>query len=390
MNVYENYDKYIMRTYGRVKPAMLEGKGSWVFDAEGNKYLDFFPGWGTSLLGHCHPNVVKAIQDQAARLIHLPNNMYNYLQAELAELVIERAFPGKIFFCNSGAEAIEGSIKVARNWGKAQGRYKFVTTFNSFHGRTCGALTATAQEKYQAPFTPLVPGFTYCPYNDLAAMEEAIDDETCAVILEPVQGEGGVNIPDIGFMQGLRSLCDRKGCLLICDEVQSGTGRCGYWFAHQHFGIVPDIMALAKVVGGGTSLGMVVARTEVADLMQPGYHGSTYGGNPLVCAAGIATIRTIEEENVLEKARELKKKFDTYAENLKNKFDVVKEYRGLGAIYGIELKVPGAPVSAYCLENKVLCNCTHNCVLRFLPSALMTDDELEFGMSVVEDAIAQL
>ncbi|MBR5902225.1 aspartate aminotransferase family protein [bacterium] len=390
MNVYENYDNYVMKTYGRVKPAFVEGKGSWVFDAEGGKYLDFFPGWGTGLLGHCHPAVVEAIQKQAAKLIHLPNNYYNYLQAELAELVIKNSFPGKIFFCNSGAEAIEGSMKVARNWGKEKGRYKFITTFNSFHGRTFGALTATAQEKYQSPFKPLVPGFSYVPYNDIAAMEDAIDEETCAVILEPVQGEGGVNIPSREYMQQLRELCTNKGCLLICDEVQTGVGRCGYWFGHQHFGITPDIMAVAKIAGGGAPVGMIVSKPEIADLMQPGYHGSTYGGNPLVCAASIAVFKTIEKDNVLEKARALKEKFDVYAKALKEKYPVVKEYRGMGAIYGIELNVPGAPVTAYALENGVLANCTHNVVLRFLPSALMTDEELEFGMSVLEKGIAKL
>ena len=390
MNVYENYDNYIMKTYGRVKPAFVEGKGSWVFDAEGKKYLDFFPGWGTGLLGHCHPAVVEAIQKQAAKLIHLPNNYYNEPQAELAEAVIKKAFPGKIFFCNSGAEAIEGSMKVARNWGKDKGRYKFITTKNSFHGRTFGALTATAQEKYQAPFKPLVPGFSYVPYDDIKAMEETMDEETCAVILEPVQGEGGVNIPSLEYMRALRELCTKKGCLLICDEVQTGVGRCGYWFGHQHFGITPDIMAVAKIAGGGAPIGMIVAKPEIADLMQPGYHGSTYGGNPLVCAASLAVFKTIEKENVLEKARALKEKFDVYAKALKEKYPVVKEYRGMGAIYGIELNVPGAPVTAYALENGVLANCTHNVVLRFLPSAFMSDEELEFGMSVLEKGIAKL
>ncbi|MBR5623957.1 aspartate aminotransferase family protein [bacterium] len=390
MNVYENYDNYIMKTYGRVKPAFVEGKGSWVFDAEGKKYLDFFPGWGTGLLGHCHPAVVEAIQKQAAKLIHLPNNYYNEPQAELAETVIKKAFPGKIFFCNSGAEAIEGSMKVARNWGKDKGRYKFITTNNSFHGRTFGALTATAQEKYQAPFKPLVPGFSYVPYDDIQAMEETMDEETCAVILEPVQGEGGVNIPSLEYMRALRELCTKKGCLLICDEVQTGVGRCGYWFGHQHFGITPDIMAVAKIAGGGAPIGMIVAKPEIADLMQPGYHGSTYGGNPLVCAASLAVFNTIEKENVLEKARALKEKFDVYAKALKEKYPVVKEYRGMGAIYGIELNVPGAPVTAYALENGVLANCTHNVVLRFLPSAFMSDEELEFGMSVLEKGIAKL
>ncbi len=390
MNVYENYDKYIMKTYTRVKPAFVKGQGSWVFDAEGNKYLDFFPGWGTGLLGHCHPKVVKAVQEQAARLIHLPNNYYNVLQPELAELVIKRSFPGKIFFCNSGAEAIEGSMKVARNWGKHKSKYKFITTTNSFHGRTFGALTATAQEKYQAPFKPLVPGFSYVPYDDLEAMDKAVDSETAAVILEPVQGEGGVNIPSKEFMRGLRELCDKKGCLLICDEVQTGVGRCGYWFGHQHFGITPDIMAVAKIAGSGAPVGMIVAKPEIADLMQPGYHGSTYGGNPLVCAAAIATFQAIEEEDILGKAKALKEKFDGYAKRFKEKYDVVKDYRGLGAIYGIELKVPGAPVCAYALEKGVLANCTHNVVLRFLPSALMTDEELEFGMGVLEEGIAKL
>ena len=393
MNIYDNYDSYIMKTYTRVKPAFVKGEGSWLFDKDGNKYLDLFPGWGTGLLGHCHPKVVKAIKDQAEKLIHLPNNYYNELQPELAELVIKHSFPGKIFFCNSGAEAIEGSMKVARNWGKNQAKtkYKFITTTNSFHGRTFGALTATAQEKYQAPFTPLVPGFTYVPYNDITAMEQTIDDETVAVILEPVQGEGGVNIPTKEYMQQLRELCTKKNCLLIADEVQTGVGRTGTWFGYQNFDITPDIMAVAKIAGSGAPIGMIVAKPEIADLMQPGYHGSTYGGNPLVCAASIATFKAIEEEFILGKAKDLKTKFDEKAKALKAKYpDKIKEYRGLGAIYGIELTKPGAPVSAYCLENKVLCNCTHNTVLRFLPSALLTDEELTLAFQVIGEAISQL
>ncbi|MBO7448409.1 aspartate aminotransferase family protein [bacterium] len=393
MNIYDNYDSYIMKTYTRVKPAFVKGEGSWLFDKDGNKYLDLFPGWGTGLLGHCHPKVVKAIKDQAEKLIHLPNNYYNELQPELAELVIKHSFPGKIFFCNSGAEAIEGSMKVARNWGKNQAKtkYKFITTTNSFHGRTFGALTATAQEKYQAPFTPLVPGFTYVPYNDISAMEQTIDDETVAVILEPVQGEGGVNIPTKEYMTKLRQLCTDRGCLLICDEVQTGVGRTGTWFGYQNFDITPDIMAVAKIAGSGAPIGMIVAKPEIADLMQPGYHGSTYGGNPLVCAASIATFKAIEEEFILEKAKDLKTKFDEKAKALKAKYpDKIKEYRGLGAIYGIELTKPGAPISAYCLENKVLCNCTHNVVLRFLPSALLTDEELTLAFKVIDEAISKL
>ena len=391
MNIYDNYDSYIMKTYTRVKPAFVKGEGSWLFDKDGNKYLDLFPGWGTGLLGHCHPKVVKAIKDQAEKLIHLPNNYYNELQPELAELVIKHSFPGKIFFCNSGAEAIEGSMKVARNWGKQQKKYKFITTTNSFHGRTFGALTATAQEKYQAPFTPLVPGFTYVPYNDITAMEQTIDDETVAVILEPVQGEGGVNIPTKEYMQNLRELCTKRGCLLIVDEVQTGVGRTGTWFGYQNFDITPDIMAVAKIAGSGAPIGMIVAKPEIADLMQPGYHGSTYGGNPLVCAASIATFKAIEEEDILTKATQLKSKFDEKAKALKAKYpDKIKEYRGLGAIYGIELTKPGAPISAYCLENKVLCNCTHNVVLRFLPSALLTDEELTLAFKVIDEAISKL
>lgn len=391
MNIYDNYDSYIMKTYTRVKPTFVKGEGSWLFDKDGNKYLDLFPGWGTGLLGHCHPKVVKALQEQAQKLIHLPNNYYNELQPELAELVIKHSFPGKIFFCNSGAEAIEGSMKVARNWGKQLNKYKFITTYNSFHGRTFGALTATAQEKYQAPFTPLVPGFTYVPYNDITAMEQTIDDETVAVILEPVQGEGGVNIPSKDYMQQLRELCTKKNCLLICDEVQTGVGRTGEWFGYQNFDITPDIMAVAKIAGSGAPIGMIVAKPEIADLMQPGYHGSTYGGNPLVCAASIATIKAIEEEDILSKSTQLKYKFDSHAQTLQAKHpDKIKAYRGLGAIYGIELTKPGAHVSVYCLEYKVLCNCTHNTVLRFLPSALITDEELTLAFQVIDKAISNL
>ncbi len=281
----------------------VRGEGSYLWDADGRRYIDLFPGWGVDGLGHCHPRVVAAIREQAGKLLHVANNYYMEPQARFAQIISERSFGGKCFFCNSGAEANEGAMKLARlatHAAAGKSRWKFITFQNSFHGRTLAAISATAQPKYHKGFEPIVPGFLYAPFNDLKAVEALVDNETCAILVEPIQGEGGVNVATPEFLQGLRKICDREGMILIFDEVQTGCGRTGKWFGYQHYGVTPDIMTLAKMLGGGAAIGAMVAQPKVADKLVPGTHASTFGGNPLACAAGIATFEAIEEENLLQ------------------------------------------------------------------------------------------
>lgn len=384
------YDQFVIPSYGRLPLSFVRGEGSWLFDETGTPYLDMYPGWGVNLVGHCHPRVVAAIREQAGRLLHVPNNYYSPLQATLAQRLIGHAVPGKVFFSNSGAEANEGALKLARKWGASRGKWKFVTMENSFHGRTMGALTATGQPKYHKDFTPLVPGFSYVPFGDLAAARAAVDAETCAIMIEPIQGEGGVNVAPAAYFEGLRALCDEAGCLLIFDEVQTGVARTGEWFGWQWLGVQPDIMTLAKALGGGVPIGALVAAAHVADVLQPGTHASTYGGNPLVCAAAHAVLSVIEEEDGLARARALEAQLRARAAALQKRFSVIREYRGAGCMFGIELDKPGKPVVDACLEQHVLINCTHDTVLRFLTSVFLTDAELDRAFDALAAALQRL
>jgi predicted acetylornithine/succinylornithine family transaminase len=384
------YDSFVIPSYGRLPLSFARGAGAWLYDEADTPYLDMYPGWGVNLVGHCHPRVVSAIQQQAATLLHVPNNFHSPLQARLAETIIQRAFPGKVFFCNSGAEAIEGALKLARKWGSTQGRWKFVSMHNSFHGRTYGALSATAQAKYHEGFGPMLPGFSYVPFGDLAAARAVLDKETCAVLVEPIQGEGGVNIASITYLHALRALCDACGCLLIFDEVQTGVGRTGAWFGYQRSGVQPDIMTLAKALGGGVPIGAMVAAQPIADVLQPGTHASTYGGNPLVCAAALAVFDVLEQEGGLARAHQLGHLFSERAQALRERFGVIQDCRGAGAMFGIELAVPGKPVVDACLEQKVLINCTHDTVLRFLTSVFLTDAELDQAFAALAAGLAKL
>jgi acetylornithine/N-succinyldiaminopimelate aminotransferase len=290
--VFRTYKDCVLGTYTKLPLVFVKGKGSRLWDIHDKEYLDFFPGWGVGGLGHCHPKVVSAIRDQAPRLIFVANNFYNLPQAKLAQEIIHRSFPGKVFFCNSGAEANEGAIKLARKFGK--GRYEVITFDNSFHGRTLAAITATGQKKYQEGFHPLPEGFKHVPFNDLAAVERAVTDKTAAVMLELIQGEGGIHVAGKDFVQGLRRLCDEKKLLLIVDEVQTGIGRTGKFFCYQHYGITPDAMTLAKALGGGMPIGVMVVKNEFADVLGPGTHASTFGGSPLVCRAALAVLKAVQ------------------------------------------------------------------------------------------------
>ena len=380
--------RYLTPNYTRFPVCLVRGEGSHVWDAEGNRYLDFFPGWGCGILGHCPPRVVEAVREQVGTLIHVPNTWYTEPQALLGQALSARTgWGGQCFFCNSGTEANEAAIKLARLNGAAKGRYKIVTFADSFHGRTMGSLSATAQPKYHAGVGPMLPGFLYAPFGDLQAVRELVDRETCAILLEPIQGEGGVNLPPDGFLKGLRDLCDEEGLLLIFDEVQTGTGRTGKWFAHQHWDIKPDIVTLAKALAGGVALGGLIAREAVAAHLKPGTHAATFGGNPIAARAALATVETIESEQLLDRAEQIGERFKARLHELQAKCPIIREVRGLGAMIGVELSVEGAPIVQKCLERGLLINCTHQTVIRLLPAINIPDELIDEGLDTLADVL---
>jgi len=383
------FKRYVIGNYTRYPVCLVRGEGSFVWDAEGRRYLDLFPGWGCDLLGHCPPRVVEAVRDQVGRLIHVPNTWYTEAQGLLAQALGERTgWGGQCFFCNSGTEAVEAAIKLARLYGKP-GRYKVVTMINSFHGRTLGALSATAQPKYHQGLEPLLAGFSYAPFGDLEAAARLIDGETCAILVEPIQGEGGVNLPPAGYLEGLRGLADKHKLLLIFDEVQAGMGRTGRWFAHQHWGVQPDAMTLAKALAGGLACGALVARPGVAEKLRPGSHAATFGGNPIACRAALATIETIEADGLLARAERIGAAFRDRLESLRPRCPWVQEVRARGAMIGVELSVDGAPVVNQCLERRLLINCTHGTVLRLLPALTITDEQVDEGCAILSAVLLQ-
>jgi predicted acetylornithine/succinylornithine family transaminase len=381
------FQRYVIGNYTRAPVCLVRGDGSYVWDAEGNRYLDFFPGWGCDLLGHCPPRVVKAVQEQVSQLIHVPNTWYTEAQGKLAEALSERSgFNGRCFFCNSGTEAIEAAIKLARLNGKP-GRYKIISMMNSFHGRTMGAVTATGQPKYHHGFEPLLPGFRYAPFGDLEAVREQVDEETCAILVEPIQGEGGVNIAPPGYLEGLRELADQRGILLIFDEVQAGMGRTGRWFAHQHWPVQPDVMTLSKALAGGIACGAMIARPEVADKLKPGTHAATFGGNPVACRAALAMIESIEVEGLLKRAEEIGAGFQRRFDFLRIRCPLIHEIRIKGAMIGLELSTDGSVIVQQCLTRGLLINCTHTTVIRLLPALTLSDNQLNEGCNILEDIL---
>jgi acetylornithine/N-succinyldiaminopimelate aminotransferase len=382
------FGKYVIPNYRRYPVCLVRGEGSWIWDAEGNRYLDFFPGWGCNLLGHCPPRIVEAVREQVGQLIHVPNTWYMESQGAFARALSERSFGGQCFFCNSGAEANEAAIKLARLAGTATGRFKIVSMENGFHGRTYAALTATAQPKYHAGCGPMVPGFSYVPYNNLDAVAAVLDDQTAAVLVEPIQGEGGVNLPSPDYLPGLRSLCDERGVLLILDEVQTGLGRTGEWFAYQHSAITPDLLTCAKALAGGVAAGVMMATPEVAGHLKPGMHASTFGGNPIACRAGLAAVETIEQEGLLERGRAVGERFRGHFQALRDERpELIREIRILGVMIGLELTFDAAVVVAECLERRLLVNATHGNVLRLLPALNLSDEQVDEGCAILADVI---
>lgn len=389
-DVIKLYDQYILPTYNRSPLCMVKGKGSKVWDLEGKEYLDFFPGWAVSGLGHCHPSVVSAIKNQARKLLHVSNNFYNVKQAQLAQKIVERSFPGRVFFCNSGAEAIEGAIKFVRKYGSLTGRYEIITMEGAFHGRTLAALTATGQEKYLKGFEPLPEGFRKVPFNNFEAVKKAAGPKTIAVLMELIQGEGGINVADPEFVRNVRALCDEKKMLLIVDEVQTGMGRTGNWFVYQHYGIEPDLMVLAKSLGSGVPIGALIATRNIKEeVLVPGTHASTYGGNPLVAAAALAVFKTIEKERLLQQAQQLGAYLKTKLMELKEKYSFIKEVRGIGLMMGMELDRAGADIVTRARIKGLLINCTQDRVLRIMPAMTVTKRQLDQGIAILDQVLKE-
>jgi predicted acetylornithine/succinylornithine family transaminase len=385
----ELFDRYVIPNYTRFPVSLVRGEGSCVWDSEGNRFLDLFPGWGCNLLGHCPPSVVEAVKQQMEQLVHVPNTWYMEAQGRWAEMLSERSFGGQAFFCNSGTEANEAAIKLARLHTPKQ-RYKIISFEGGFHGRTLGSTAATAQPKYHEGLGPLMAGFVYAPFGDLDAVARLIDDETAAILVEPVQGEGGIKLPPDGFLQGLRQLADENEILLMFDEVQCGSGRTGEWFAYQHFGVTPDVMTLAKSLCGGIAGAAMLTTKEIAPSLRPGMHAATFGGNPIAARAGIATLETIEQENLLTRAKALGELFQSRFDELKNVCDAIREVRVLGLMVGIELAFDGMAVLQKCMERKLLVNCTQGNVIRLLPAMTLSDEQANEGCEILSQVVQEV
>ena len=384
--------QYLMSTYGRYPIALVRGKGVKAWDAEGKEYLDFLGGIAVNILGHSHPAVVQAIAEQAGTLIHTSNLYYTGPGAELAALLVENGGLDKVFLCNSGAEANEGAIKLARKYQHRQGaghKQKIVSVTHSFHGRTLGALTATAKPEIQEGFGPLPGGFQYAEFGDVESLRAAVDDKTAAVILEPVQGEGGIHILSAEYLKEARAICDQAGALLIFDEIQCGLGRTGTFFAYQGAGVKPDIITLAKGLGGGMPIGAVLATAEAASGFQPGDHGTTFGGNPVSCAAAVATLKTVLASGLVDHAAQMGEYLTGRLKELKAKYpNLVKEVRGVGLMVGMEMTQPGAPVLAKCHELGLLANVTAGTVLRLLPPYVITAKDVDQAVAIIDQALS--
>lgn len=392
--VVQRGQRVLFDTYARFPITFVKGEGARLWDQDGRSYLDLVAGLAVCNVGHCHPKVVKAIQDQAAKLIHVSNFYYNTPMVELAERLVELSFADRVFFCNSGAEANEGAIKLARKTAKERGRpqsFEVITMEGSFHGRTLATVSATAQQKYHKGFEPMVDGFRYVPFGDLEAVKEAVTDRTCAIMVEPVQGEGGVRPVPEGYLKGLRELCDRMGLLLILDEVQTGMGRTGRLFAYEHDGVAPHVMTLAKGIAGGIPMGCVLATEDVAKVLSPGTHASTFGGNPVASAAALAVLSILVDDGLLEEMIPVAQRLKKGLEEIGARFsDVVVEVRGRGMMLGMELKEPCRPIVEACLKRRVLVNCTMDRVLRLVPPLVITMEQVEEALEAIERSMVEV
>ena len=379
-------DAYVMPTYRR-DLALVRGEGCRVWDADGREYLDFMAGIAVCNTGHCHPAVVKAVREQAGKLMHASNLFLNEWQPRLAEKISGISLGGKVFFCNSGAEANECLFKLARKWGSAEGRHEIITMRNSFHGRTLATMTATGQTKYQKGFEPLVPGFVYADFNDLESVRAAVSGRTVAVLVEAIQGEGGILPATVDFMVALRKLCDERRLLLLCDEVQCGVGRTGKWFGWQNYPVRPDAFSMAKGLGGGFPIGAATATPELSDVLQPGNHASTFGGTPLACAASFAALSAIEDEGVLENALARGEQLRAGLRKVAERRGGVRDVRGVGLMVGMELEGAAGPVAAKLREAGLLCIPTGTSVLRFVPPLTVSETEVDKAVELVDGAL---
>jgi len=386
--------QYVMSTYGRMPVVFVRGEGVWIWDSEGKAYLDFLAGIAVNGLGHCHPEVVAAIREQAGILIHTSNLYYTLPQPRLAELLVQHSACDRVFFANSGAEANECAIKLARKWAKlhyGEQRFEIIVLEGSFHGRTLATITATGQPKYQKGFEPLMPGFSHIPFNEIQALKGAITQNTCALMLEPIQGESGVRPLSEVFLRTARALCDEHGLLLILDEVQTGMGRTGKLFAYEHYGIEPEIVTLAKSLGGGIPIGACLAKEHVASVFQPGDHASTFGGTPLACAAAHAALSTILEEDLIGNAARQGNYFQQQLCSLKDRGAPIAEVRGKGLMVGVDLTVPKArDVLNACLERGLILNAIGDCTLRFLPPLIVTQEHIDQAISILARVLSEL
>jgi len=386
--IIELYNKYVMPTYSQ-SLALVRGKGTKVWDADGKVYLDFMSGISVCNVGHCNPKVVEAIRKQAGILVHCSNLYYSENQALLAEKLSGLALHGKCFFCNSGAEANEALIKLARLWGHKKGKYQVITMKNSFHGRTLATAAATGQDKIQKGFEPMPEGFSYAEYNNIDSVASLVTDKTAAVMIEAVQGEGGIIPATNEFMKAVRALCDEKGLLMLCDEVQCGMARTGKWFAFQESAVEPDAFSLAKSLGNGYPIGAIVSNEKLSDVFQPGKHASTFGGTPLACAAALATIEVIEEEGLIEKARRAGDLFKEGLEAFVEKYEHVKEVRGRGLMLGLVLDQPAKSIAEKLMDMGLLTLATAEKVIRFLPPLNVSDDEIEEALDILNDVLGE-
>ncbi len=385
--IQQECNRHIFGTYARFPVAFVRGAGCRLWDDTGKEYLDFLAGIAVCSLGHCHPEVTRAISEAAGKLVHVSNLFYTYPQVELAAQLTRLSFADKVFFSNSGAEANEAALKLARKYSRdtfGPGRFHIISMKDSFHGRTMATLSATGQSKVHQGFEPLMEGFTFVDFNSISAVEAAVTDKTCAVIVEPVQGEGGLNFPSAGYLRDLKRLCKDKGLLLIFDEIQTGMGRTGSLFAYENEDVSPDIMTLAKALANGLPMGAMLAADEVARAFTPGSHASTFGGGPLVASAALTTIKIISEPSFLAKVRETGAYFISRLEEIKESYSFIKGVRGRGLIVGLELTVPGAKFVSKCLERGAIINCTHDCVLRFVPPLIAGRSEVDEIIGILE------
>jgi acetylornithine/N-succinyldiaminopimelate aminotransferase len=385
--IYQKDKDYYMPVFARYQMVISHGEGPYVYDTDGNKYIDYLGGIAVNVLGHAHPALVKAIAEQAGKVVHCSNLYYTETQAVLAEKLVKLSGLGKVFLGNSGAEANEGAIKLARKYAHniSPDKSEIITAWHGFHGRTLATLTATAQPKYQKGFDPLPADFRYVDYNDIDALAAMMSEKTCAVMLEPIQGEGGVHIPTDDYLKKVRALCDQHGALLILDEIQTGIGRTGTMFAYEQFGIKPDIVTLAKGLAGGVAIGAFIASNKVAAVFHAGDHGSTFGGNPLACAAANVTLDTIESDHLLSNTKAIGAYLTTKLKALQEKYPaLITEVRGMGLIIGMQLTKPGRQIVNECLEAGAIINCTAETVLRFVPPLIINKDNVDELITILD------